>query len=293
MINIRLPDSLGCTVASTSVLQSLIKCELFDDIHVFTKHFELVSHLQGINLHPPVDNTFLHVDLRKYTSRRPHNNRPYRASYLHMLEMAEESLAVKLPIILPNIPTHESDACFAKEIISTFSKPLIWIQSKTTTDNRNWNYKRWLTLIKNLSNNFDFIDLSNVNYSLLQSLAITKYSFAGICLDSFLVHGSAAVGAENVIVLAGSSRGECITYPGQSLIYEESECIAQPCGMHGYYSGCKKEHEQMFLDCDCINTDKFACMNKIDITQVENLIKNFKTSSNNAILNYEIKYATP
>jgi len=290
MINIRLPDSLGCTVASTSVLQSLIKCELFGDIHVFTNHFELVSHLPGINLHHPVDNTFLHIDLRKYTSRRPHNNQPYRASYLHMLEMAEESVGVKLPIITPDIPINESEMCFAKEFISKFSKPLIWIQSKTTTNNRNWNYQRWLILMKNLSGSFDFIDLSKVNYSLLQSLAIVKHSFAGICLDSFLVHGSAAVGAKNVIVLAGSSRGECITYPGQTLIYEESECIAQPCGMHGYYSGCREEHEQMFLDCDCINADKFACMNKIDIAQVEILINNFKTTT---ILNNEVKCATP
>ncbi len=269
MINIRLPDSLGCTVASTSVISGLLKSEYFDEIHIFAKHCELVSHISGIILHSSDDVNYFDVDLRHYTARRPHNSKPYRASYVHMLEMAEEALGVKLPITPPCIILSEADNSFAIRKLSEFRKPVIWIQTKTTTSNRNWDSEQWDKLTENLSGSFDFIDLSHAGYSLCQSLAITKYSFAGICLDSFLVHGSAAVGARNVVVLAGSSRGECITYPGQVLIYENSECIAQPCGMHGYYPGCKKEHEHLFSGSNCIHGTSVVCMGKINSDTIE------------------------
>jgi ADP-heptose:LPS heptosyltransferase len=253
----------------------LLKSGEFDDIHIFVKHIELVSHISGVTFHHSDNVTSVNLDLTRYTARRPHNNLPYRASYLHMLEMAEESLGVTLPIIPPSIPLSDADNSFAIQKVSGFTKPLIWFQSRTTSTNRNWRTQRWSNLIKNLSNVFDLIDLSHAGYSLLQSLAITKHSFGGICLDSFLVHGSAAVGARNVIVLAGSSRGECITYPGQELIYEKSDCIAQPCGMHGYYPGCRKEHEYLFLDRNCIHRDSFCCMNKISLTHVEERVRGF------------------
>lgn len=263
MINIRLPDSLGCTVASTSVILGMLKSGYFDDIHIFAKYGELVSHISGVTLHRSDEMHHADIDLRRYTARRPHNSKPYRASYLHMLEMAEEASGVRLPVIPPRITLSHADNIFAIRKLACFIKPVIWIQSRTTTSNRNWDRKQWDKLTEHLSGRFDFIDLSHAGYSLCQSLAIVKHSFAGICLDSFLVHGSAAVGAQNVIVLAGSSRGECITYPGQELIYEHSGCIAQPCGMHGYYPGCKKEHEHLFSGANCIHGNTAICMSKI------------------------------
>lgn len=215
------------------------------------------------------------IDLRRYTARRPHNNKPYRASYIHMLEMAEEATGVRLPVMQPRITLSDADNVYALRTLASFIKPVIWIQSRTTTRNRNWSSKKWHELTESLSGSFDFIDLSQAGFSLCQSLAITKLSFGGICLDSFLVHGSAAVGARNVIVLAGSSRGECISYPGQTLIYENSGCIAQPCGMHGYYPGCKKEHEPLFTNSNCIHGVSAICMRKIKTNTVKEKIGDF------------------
>lgn len=273
MINIRLPDSLGCTVASTGVILSLIKSQCFDEIHVFARHPELVAHIPGIILHDVDNYSQIDLDLREYTARRPHNSKPYRASYLHMLEMAEASFGLTLPIIIPTIHLSVADNSFAIKELSKYKKPVIWFQSKTTSQNRDWSAENWLKLMERLSISFDFIDLSNTEFTLLQSLAITKHSFAGVCLDSFLVHGSAAVGAKNVIVLIGSSRSECMTYPGQKIIYKKSTCIAQPCGMHGYYAGCKKEHEHLFSMNNCLHRNIFACMNKIEISHVEEQIQ--------------------
>lgn len=275
MVNIRLPDSLGCTVASTSVLFGIIKSQAFDEINVFAKHAELVSHIPGISLPHYATSTMFDLDLRLYTSRRPHNSRPFRASYLHMLEMAEESLGVTLPKEPPKITLKFEDHLFAINLLSNYVKPVLWIQSQTTSRNREWESSRWHLLIKKLSDIFSIIDLSHSGFSLLQSLAITKHCFGGVCLDSFLVHGSAAVGAKNVVVLAGSSRGECITYPGQVLIYEKSGCIAQPCGMHGYYPGCQAEQEYLFNNGNCIHGTAIACMNKITVSSVETVIRQF------------------
>ncbi|RLM26896.1 hypothetical protein BIY29_04585 [Brenneria alni] len=267
--DIRLPDSLGCTVASTAVILSLVKSELFKTINVFTKFPSLICNFKNIEI---VDASITeadsyHVDLRTYTARRPHNSQPYRPSYVHMIEMAMDQLKHDLSIVKPNIILTEDDEFFARNEISRFKKPLIWLQTKSTTENRNWSDKCWHELYSIFSDHFDFLDLSNSKYSLRQSLAITKFSFAGICPDSFLVHGSAAVGAKNVIVLLGSSRKECVTYPGQVVLYNKSKCVAQPCGMHGYYRGSNRAHDALFRSKNCIHSTHL-CMDTLSVAEV-------------------------
>ncbi|MGR3754935.1 glycosyltransferase family 9 protein [Edwardsiella anguillarum] len=112
-----------------------------------------------------------------------------------------------------------------------------------------------------------FIDLSHAGYSLRESLAITTQCQAGICLDSFLIHGSAAVGAKNVIALLGSSKPEVVTYPGQDVCYSPASCEAQPCGMHGYYRGCSIAFEHRFTDNICIH-ENYKYMDSITLPQV-------------------------
>ena len=97
------------------------------------------------------------------------------------------------------------------------------------------------------------------------SLSITKASKGGITLDTFILHGSKAVSAKNVLVLAGSSRAEVVTYPDQNVIYIQTDCPVQPCGMHGYGVGCKRGDEKLFVgheETKCIYDD-FRCMNDI------------------------------
>jgi hypothetical protein len=94
-----------------------------------------------------------------------------------------------------------------------------------------------------------------------------------------MVHGSAAVGAKNVLVLLGSSRKEVVSYPSQQVFYIKSSCPIQPCGMHGYSFGCKKEDEKLFIGHEktrCI-TDDYKCMKAI---KSEFVIKKFREMMN-------------
>ncbi|TFH90292.1 glycosyltransferase family 9 protein [Vibrio ouci] len=268
---IRLPDSMGCTVASTAVLSSLLN--EYGRIKVVTPFPFLLEGFQGVDIiNAEEQECCFDVDLRTYTARRPHNNYPYRPSYVHMTEIAQEQLGIRLKTEKPFIPLSEQEDDFGRSEVACYSKPLIWIQSTSTSFNRLWRRQNWITLVEKLSDRYDFIDLSYAHYSPRQSLAIARHSLAGICLDSFMVHGSAAVGAVNVLVLLGSSRAECVTYPGQRVFYHLSQCPMQPCGMHGYYKGCQQDHEHLFGDSLCIQVEP-VCMQTIPVQGIEKAIE--------------------
>lgn len=268
-LNIRLPDSLGCTVASTAVVYSLI--EQIPNIKVSTPHPSLLAHIDGLSITDSREETndVYDVDLRMYTARRPHNSLPYRPSYIHMLEMAEEKLKIKLTKKTPYLHLTEYEKEWAKIEVSKWKLPLIWIQSEATSSNRLWTDTNWDDLQNFFKDTFSFIDLSKANYSLRESLALIKYSYGGICLDSFLVHGAGAVGAKNVLVLLGSSRPECVTYPDQYVFYKPKTCSVQPCGMHGYYDGCNPLDQPLFNGRNCIHTFH-RCMSDISLESVKN-----------------------
>ncbi|PQJ84255.1 hypothetical protein BTO22_11945 [Aliivibrio sifiae] len=218
------------------------------------------------------------IDLRAYTKRRPHNSFPYRPSYIHMIEMAEEQMNHKLPINQPQIFLNEEEDLWAKKEIEKFPYPLIWIQSTSTSSNRLWPDNYWKELKHTFLGIYSFIDLSIAGYSLRESLAIAKHSFSGICLDSFMVHGAAAVNAKNTLVLLGSSRPECVTYPGQYIFYKESICDLQPCGMHGYFNGCEQKHEHLFHKQNCIHLSP-TCMSSISVGDVIKVINSLPNNN--------------
>lgn len=62
------------------------------------------------------------------------------------------------------------------------------------------------------------IDLYAEKYVRRVSIAMTQHCYAGITLDTFLLHGSEAVGAKNVIALLTSSHHEVVAYPDQTVI---------------------------------------------------------------------------
>lgn len=266
-IFIRMPNSLGCSVAATAVIFSVLRKYPDSKIFISTKYPEMLASLHGygrVTIYSTMQNDEFpfHVDLRAYTARRPHNSEPYRPSYIHMLEMAEEQLSVKLPIFKPKVILSAQEKLWAKKEVAKYDKPVIWVQTRTTTDNRNWDETRWKGVIEKFSPQYKFVDLSASGYTIRQSMAITIFSAAGICLDSFLVHGSAAVGAQNVLVLLGSSRPECVTYPNQRYLYIET-CSSQPCGMHGYYNGCRVVDNDKFISNSLCIHGRYECMNSI------------------------------
>jgi ADP-heptose:LPS heptosyltransferase len=286
-ISIRLANSLGCSVAGTAVIHSVIKKFESAKISVVTKNPTLLYGINGINVIAATSDLggYFSIDLRKYTARRPHSSYPPRPSYHHMLEMAEEQLECQLPIREPKIFLQSKEITFAREVLSQYENPVIWLQTMTTSYNRNWSSENWSYLLDHFSKRLSFIDLSQSNYSPRESLAITTQCKAGICLDSFLIHGSAAVGAKNVIALLGSSQPEVVTYPGQSICYSQSACKAQPCGMHGYYRGCAFEFDSEFSDPQkiCIH-EKPICMESITLTQV---IEHLESILNKRIVEFE------
>ncbi|NOI26709.1 glycosyltransferase family 9 protein [Vibrio mediterranei] len=256
-------------MASTAVVYSLI--EKIPNVKISTPYPSLLTHIDGISIRDSREETndVYDVDLRMYTARRPHNSFPYRPSYIHMLEMAEEQLRIKLTRRPPYLYLTESEKEWAKIEVSKWELPLIWIQSEATSSNRLWPDAYWDELKNFFKDTFSFLDLSKANYSLRESLALIKYSYGGICLDSFLVHGAGAVGAKNVLVLLGSSRPECVTYPNQYVFYKPNACSVQPCGMHGYYDGCNPLDQSLFNGRNCIHTLPY-CMNEISLDSVKN-----------------------
>lgn len=273
-LSIRLPDSMGCTVASTAVLTSLR--EEYGRVIAVTPFPFLLRGLRELDIATLEEHKWdCDVDLRTYTARRPHNSLPHRPSYVHMTEMAREQLGIRLAINKPFIPLSEKENSFGRNEVSHYQKPLIWIQSLSTSFNRLWPEENWIALKENISDQYDFIDLSCAHYSPRESLAIARNSFSGVCLDSYMVHGSAAVGAKNVLVILGSSRPECVTYPGQYVFYRISSCRLQPCGMHGYFNGCKQEHECMFNNTQCIHKEPL-CMKTIPVQTIAKTLRNLK-----------------
>jgi len=281
-ISIRLPNSLGCSVAGTAVIFSVIEVFKGSNISVTTKFPTLLGGIKDIDITTATSDTGGHysVDLREYTARRPHNSSPPRPSYYHMREMAEEQLECQLSDWNPQLYLQPDEIIFAKKELSQYKMPVVWLQTMSTSFNRNWPIERWRDLIEEFRSECIFIDLSHAHYSLRQSLAITKHCHAGICLDSFLVHGSAAVKAKNVIALLGSSRPEVVTYPGQFVCYSTESCEAQPCGMHGYYRGCAREFDKKFSDNICIHK-RPRCMENITLAQVAGKLRHVLSAQSN------------
>jgi ADP-heptose:LPS heptosyltransferase len=278
-INLRAVDSIGCSVASIGVVLAIKEKFPEKTLIVYTKFPELFNSISGITL-TRKELSGYDVDLRSYYANRLHNNLPYRSIYINMIEIAENALKTKLRRILPKIVLSQEELDYAKKILDKNKKPTIWIQKKTNSPNKNWIEQNWKELEKKLSLKYAILELSESNYSLRQSLALTKLCLAGITLDTFLVHGSNAVGAKNVLVLLGSSRKEVVTYPTQKVVYIKSNCPVQPCGMHGYAIGCKPVDETLFKGHEktrCI-TDDYRCMTEISvdkvITSFEDMLKN-------------------
>lgn len=73
----------------------------------------------------------------------------------------------------------------------------------------------WWSLQEECEDSYTFLDLSNQQYSRRIAIAITKQCDAGITLDTFLLHGSEAVQAKNVLALMVSSHFQVVTYHDQ------------------------------------------------------------------------------
>lgn len=267
--SLRLANSLGCSIAGTAVIHAMVEKYGAKNVRVTTKFPSLLEGIDHIIVDLAQDDhdEVFDVDLREYTARRPHNLAPYRSSYVHMLEMAESQMATSLPHRQPKLFLSQKELMWAKAEVAELGGTVIWLQTRTTSSTRDWPEKNWREVIDALSASCAFLDLGNANYSLRESLALTTACAGGVCLDSFLIHGSAAVGASGVLALLGSSRIECVSYPGQVVLFSPQTCYAQPCGMHGYHRGCSPVFDDEFSKRDCVHS-KIICMEAIPPAEV-------------------------
>ena len=224
VINVRLSDTYGCNVESTAVLQSIKNKFPKSKINVYTKYPELVIGLKEVNKVINLNKSSLDkydVDFKDYLKiRKPQELKPFRHLIKHMTEIAESQLKVKLKREFnPKINLTKKELNKSKQIVNNLSggKPIIWLQTKTRSSKKNMPFSFWKRLI-DANKEWKFIDLSSEKYDLRTSIAITKFCDVGITLDTFLLHGSKAVGARNVIAIMVSSHKEVVTYPGNIVV---------------------------------------------------------------------------
>jgi ADP-heptose:LPS heptosyltransferase len=276
-IRVRTFDSLGCTVLSTALFQSL-KAKFPDSqIYAYSKFPQLLDGLDELDdVREPDSSVSYHVNLENYLSNRPHCSEPYRHLSVHMIELAERQLSENLEKeFRPKIKLTEEELSSAKKVVdnyrSEYGKPVVWLQVMSRSDNKSW--PKQSELIGQFSSEYVFLGLSEECYTPRDSIALSKFCDAGIVVDSFLLHGSEVAGTKNVIVLLGSSNPKVVTYPGQTVIYERV-CEVQPCGMHKGYVfpgkdyGIFNGHEDTY----CI-TDDFRCMRSISVDDVNGVLR--------------------
>ena len=284
-ITVKVFDSLGCTVLSSCVFQSLK--EKFPDskIIAYSKFPSLLLGLEEIDDLINSNHNQLKkydINLEHYLSEKPHNSKPFQHLSWHMIKSAENQISEILNTgFQPKINLNNTETEDAKKIIKSISskKPVIWLQTETNSKNKNWPQQYWDKIFSEKSKQYTFIDLFAQKYEPRISVAITKFCNAGITLDSFLLHSSYAVNAKNVIAILGSSRPESVMHPNQTPIFESGNCPIQPCGMHGYSSGCMPKDESLFINHEKTNciTDDYRCLTSITpdivINKLDELIK--------------------
>lgn len=112
--------------------------------------------------------------------------------------------------------------------------------TSTSTPNKEWRLDNWVQLIGNTSHFIEWVHLGlprgepipGVNYLRLQpreDICVIGLADCVVTLDTFMLHAAATqLYNRNVIVLLGSTRPECVSYPEYSNIFHLSlDC--QPC----------------------------------------------------------------
>ena len=152
-ITMRLYDTLGCTVISTALIQSIRAFLPASCIDVYTKNPELLIGLSEVN---NIYNASQHqrdhydIDLTDYLVKRdPQNSQPYRHLLEHQIEIAEEQMNIRIPEefrhFRPKINLTNAEEASALALYHDLAgtKPLVWIQTKTSQSFKDWNDESW------------------------------------------------------------------------------------------------------------------------------------------------------
>ncbi len=221
-LNIKLYDTLGCTVVATTVLQSLRAAFPRATLLVYTTYPDLLEGLKKVNqvMDSRLDSPRKYdIDLSSYLeTQKPQESKPFRHLSEHMFEIAERQLGKALHSKMnrnfrPVVNLTKQEIQRAKIIVKEKAggKPLVWLQTKSRKAYKDWPTVNWNNLISS-HRSFSFLDLSQEQYSRRISIAISQQAAAGITLDTFMLHGSQAVRAKNVLAIMVSSHPEVVCY---------------------------------------------------------------------------------
>ena len=312
-INIRIPDSLGDTLISTSIVKYLLseyantfKLNIWTDYNWAFSAFESAENLEKFSKSTPEPYDI--IDLSAYLDLLPHR----RKNKKHHTGSMFEVLAAKVNgineeyLYLPTVFSEkksdykEFEKTYSEILQKSGSKKLIWLCPRSTTENRNPKETLFIELASLLIPSFQFIEFLGPREKAINSKHIISVSmkpgamallmkecFAGITVDTFGLHLAGAKGLSRVLVLLGSSHPECVCYPGNEYIYKKSnetdQC--QPCGNHGYQD--VKLIESTFEDPNlhfsgknrCV-FNEIKCIEQIDIVTILFVLEKWVISSN-------------
>lgn len=226
-MKVRLMNTLGCSILSTAVLQS-IRNYTNKDIEVYTPFPELFEHLPNITTHhqpeSDEDQCEYDIDLREYLGDyiyKAKDNEAFRERHIlqHMFDVTEKQLQISLDRDFePKLVFSNKEIQEMKDIVTDMrtDKPIVWTQTKSRKKEKEWSQNNWKLLKKSLPQ-YHFIEPEN-HFTYRQSILFTKYCDAGVCLDSFLMHGSHVVQAPNVIVLLTATPESMVAYTDQTVL---------------------------------------------------------------------------
>ncbi len=242
-LNIRTSAFLGDIVMGTALIQNIKSYFPTHALNVYTKHPSLLEGLsEADNVRDAKTDRADHydVDLLDYVENNDPQNldpknsgRPLKHLLAWQTEIAAGQLGVPLLETMDDfklkVNLTSEEIRFARELAGRLAdgKPLVWLQTKSSTAHKDWTPEGWLGLETALPN-VTFVDLTKINQPPRISMAITKFCDAGVTLDSFLLHGSQAVAAPNVLTLMMSSSPEVVCYPNQKVIKARENGVELP-----------------------------------------------------------------
>lgn len=228
-ISIAISEGIGDHVAFTAILKVLQK--KFPDrlLRLYVRFPEIFLGYEGVEIikDPNISPDSVDIDLRNYEGSGElicYNLKGPLLDYSY--GRVEKKLGVQLDYKYnPEVRLTKEELGEARRIVDkiSFGKPLIWLQTKTSREEKDMPEIFWEELVRR-KKEFSFVDLSSGEYSLRIAMAITKFCLGGIVLDTFLLHGSKAVGAKNVIGVMVKTPLGVSTYKDQIGVrgYEEN-----------------------------------------------------------------------
>jgi len=254
-MTVLLPKALGATLLSTAALRQMRRAFPGRLIRCVAQYPELLANLSYIDDVLLYDNPQLFakaiqdhdiVDLTGTLLAQPNR----RDTPRHLIDLLCERAGVINDGHGPDCLLTVEEDSMACEIVRSATpdrKPIVVMATRTSTPNKEWKHRNWQALVEHTSPAVTWLHvgdalgapIEHVTYLAItprQTVGVLGHVHGVVCPDTFVMHAAATRRAKAipVVSLLGSSRPECVSYPGfTNLFVNGLEC--QPCGRP--YSG--------------------------------------------------------